>query len=244
MTHIFEAHNHILIQSGYADPKKHRHMAAHIIVSMDGEMEIEAGGSEYRSHGIMIPSGVSHTVDTLDSSVLVFLYDCTTDVARQITDIQSIPKDICNLITSMYRVFLQKPTAEGYREFENSFLSQLGISNMVLHEKDERILWAMAYIRSNLSEKITCRDAASASALSQGRFSHLFRQQVGMTFSAYLIYQRTLYVYAEILQGKSITEAALEAGFSGSSHFADVNRRIFGISASSITGNMQFTKIQ
>ena len=71
----------------------------------------------------------------------------------------------------------------------------------------------------------------------------MFKEQVGMTFASYLIYQRIMYVYTQTLQGKTITEAALEAGFSSSAHFADVNRRVFGLSASTITQNLIFTKV-
>jgi len=67
---------------------------------------------------------------------------------------------------------------------------------------------------------------------------------VGMTFAAYRIYQRIMYVYSRMLRGASITEAALEAGFSSSAHFADVNRRVFGISASAITRDLVFCKVQ
>ena len=65
-----------------------------------------------------------------------------------------------------------------------------------------------------------------------------------MTFAAYVIYQRIMYVYAQVLQGKTITMAALGAGFSSSAHFADVNRRVFGISASTITHDLEFIKVQ
>lgn len=65
-----------------------------------------------------------------------------------------------------------------------------------------------------------------------------------MTFAAYLIYQRIMYVYTQMLRDRSITEAALEAGFSSSAHFADVNRRVFGISASTIVHDLEFTKVQ
>ena len=110
--------------------------------------------------------------------------------------------------------------------------------------KDERIQSAMQYIRSSLSENITCQEAADTVNLSQSRFSHLFKEQVGVTFAAYLIYQRIMYVYLQILRGKAITEAALEAGFSSSSHFADVNRRVFGLTASAITHDLVFIKVQ
>lgn len=64
-----------------------------------------------------------------------------------------------------------------------------------------------------------------------------------MTFAAYLIYQRLMYVYTRMISGMSITESALEAGFYSSSHFADVNRRIFGLSARCIMRNIRFIKV-
>lgn len=64
-----------------------------------------------------------------------------------------------------------------------------------------------------------------------------------MTFAAYLIYQRILFVYTKIIQGTSITEAAIEAGFSSSAHFADVNRRVFGLTASDTIQDLIFVKV-
>ena len=64
-----------------------------------------------------------------------------------------------------------------------------------------------------------------------------------MTFSAYLIYQRIIKTYAEIINGKSITEASIEAGFSSSAHFAETNKRLFGLSASDIKKGLDFYKI-
>ena len=111
-------------------------------------------------------------------------------------------------------------------------------------ERQQTEISAMKYIRDRGDLKITCKEAADAVFLSEGRFSHLFREQAGMTFAAYLIYQRILSVYADVIHGKNVTEAAIEAGFSSSAHFADANRRVFGISASSIAHNLIFIKVQ
>ena len=81
MTKLYEANNHILIHTGYDNPTKHSHMAAHIIISTGGEMHITSNGTEYKCHGVLVPSGVSHMVDTYGKAVLVFLYDCTSDIA-------------------------------------------------------------------------------------------------------------------------------------------------------------------
>ena len=64
-----------------------------------------------------------------------------------------------------------------------------------------------------------------------------------MTFSAYLIYQRIIKTYTEIMKGKSITEASIEAGFSSSSHFAETNKKLFGLPARTIKKDLDFYKI-
>ena len=243
MTKLYEAKDHILLQGAYGNPAEHRHMAVHMIVSLHGMMKVVSNGTEYLCRGVMIPAGTSHVVDTYGEAVLVFLYDCTTDVARQIRCVQTICEESCEKIAQLYASFERAETTDGYRAFEQGVLDQLGLKRAACCVTDERIRSAIACIRSGLAEELSCQSVANAVHLSQSRFSHLFRQQVGMTFASYLIYQRIMSVYAGILRGDSITESALAAGFSSSSHFADVNRRVFGISASKITRDMTFVKV-
>ena len=243
MTRLYEANDHILIHTESFRPGQHRHKAVCVVISLGGSLRVRSGGREFLCHGILLPSGADHGVDTGGNAVLVFLYDCTTGVAKQIREVSCIPKDCCGEILRAYGDLGEVRTPEGYCRFEETVLNRLGITGQSRTIQDERILSAMGYIRANATEKITCRDAARAAHLSQGRFSHLFREQVGMTFAAYLIYQRILHVYARVIRGGSITEAALEAGFSSSAHFADVNRRLFGLPASSILQDLAFIKV-
>ena len=243
MTKMYEARNHILIHTGYMEPIEHCHMAAHIMIAVDGDMKVYANESEQVCRGMLIPSGVSHKADVNGKSVLVFLYDGTTNVARKIQEVQILSDMVCEKIVTSYLDFEKKKDIEFYPQFEKCVLEQIDIKESQSLITDERILVAIDYIRARLSEKITCQEVADAVALSQGRLSHLFKEQVGMTFASYLVYQRILRVYTEILHGKSITETALQAGFSSSGHFADVNRRVFGLSASSITKDLEFAKV-
>ena len=241
MTKIYDATHHILIHTGYVNPAEHRHMAAHILFSLSGSLSVTSAGTEYRCHGVMIPSGVPHQVDTNGSNALVFLYDCTTDTARQIRTIQGIPETTCRQIIAAYSALTAQP--DDYLLFEQFLLEQCGITGSVCGMTDPRIRSAMEYIRAQISRPIRCREVAEAVHLSQSRFSHLFKQQTGMTFAAYWIYQKIMSVYTGMVRGSSITDAALDAGFSSSAHFADVHRRLFGIPASRITQDMTFFKV-
>ena len=51
MTKLYEANNHILIHTETLQPSKHRHMAAHIILSMGGGMKVHCAGVEYLCQG-------------------------------------------------------------------------------------------------------------------------------------------------------------------------------------------------
>ena len=143
----------------------------------------------------------------------------------------------------LYTTMVQEGIRDHYKRFETKVLTLFGIADSMPQINDERVISAMNYIRKESSEKISCREVAEVVHLSPGRFSHLFKNRVGMTFAAYVIYQRIMRAYALMLQGKSITEAALMTGFSSSAHFADVNRRVFGISAGVITRDLMFIKV-
>lgn len=243
MTKIYEANNHLLIVAEYDDPAAHSHTAAQIIISVGSELEVEINGVRMLCQGIAIPSNMVHRIHTHGNIALVFLYDSTTDVAKQVKDIQVIPAIACERMISAYNVFQQGGMPDKYKTLNTCLLDYLNVIEAQSDVRDERITKAIRYIRTNLSGKLLCQEVADAVCLSQSRFSHLFRAQVGMTFASYVIYQRILYVYAAVFEGKSITEAIIDAGFSSSSHFADVHRRVFGLPITNVTRNCLFIKV-
>ena len=240
MTTMFESEGYLLIHSGYQNPAPHSHMVAQLVICPEGTMSVSVQGDTWECSGILIPMGVMHSIDTKGKAVLVLLMDCTTKAAGAVSQCRTLPDAVCGKIFSEFQRIREGDSGD----FIRFCLNQAGIEYAGSRIHDPRILDAIRYIRCNLSEKLTCREVAEAVFLSQSRFSHLFKQQVGMTFAAYLVYQRLMYAYTQILLGKSITEAAISAGFSGSGHFADVNRRVFGLSASHITDNLIFSKMK
>ena len=241
---MYEAGNHLLVCAEYSDPELHRHNAAHIMISLDGKIDIMANGERKQCRGIAIPSGVAHTANTDKNRLLIFLFDNTTTIAKQIKNLAILSEEVVDEIVKAYYYFENGDKSNFcYREFIECVYKCVNLSvveNIVI---DNRIKSAMAYIQLNIQEPITCSDVANYIFLSEGRFSHLFKEQLGMTFSAYLIYQRIMKTYTEIINGKSITDASIEAGFSSSTHFAETNKRIFGLSASTIKKELVFYKI-
>lgn len=241
---MYEAGNNLLICAEYSNPELHRHNAAHIMISLDEKIDIMANGERKQCRGIVIPSRVAHTANTDKNRVLIFLFDNTTTIAKQIRTLAILSEEAVDKIIKAYYSFENSDKLNyHYKELMECVYKCANLSvveNIVI---DNRIKSAIAYIQLNLHEPITCGDVANHIFLSEGRFSHLFKEQIGMTFSAYLIYQRIMKTYTEIINGKSITDASIEAGFSSSTHFAETNKRIFGLSASAIKKEIVFYKI-
>ena len=244
MFSIYEAENHLLICANYIEPVLHSHSAAHIMISLENEIEVILENEKVHCRGILIPSGMTHTANTDENKVLIFLFDSTTNIANQLKEIEILDDELVDGVVNAYHAFVNgDKDASDYRKVVTNVYKCVN-GDLLRHiVMDERVESALKYVRANLQEPLTCSDVAKHVFLSEGRFSHLFKEQVGMTFAAYLIYQRVMKTYVEIINGKSITEAAIEAGFSSSTHFAETSKRLFGLSASIIRKDLFFYKI-
>jgi AraC-like DNA-binding protein len=99
---------------------------------------------------------------------------------------------------------------------------------------DRRIHFAVERIRQCLGKTVALADIASAVHLSPERFRHLFVEQTGVRFRAYVLWVRLESALGAYVAGKSLTEAAHAGGFSDSAHLSRTFRKMFGISAASI----------
>ena len=99
---------------------------------------------------------------------------------------------------------------------------------------DERISIAVDLVREQLGDAIPLGRIAAAVHLSPDRFRHLFVAETGVTFRAYLLWQRLERSLAAYIDGESLTNAALSGGFADSAHFSRTFRRMFGIAPASV----------
>ncbi|WP_425641669.1 AraC family transcriptional regulator [Marinomonas gallaica] len=99
-----------------------------------------------------------------------------------------------------------------------------------------RIDRAIQYIESNLANKISLADVASVSHFSDYHFHRIFTGMVGETVNDYIV-RRRLECAANLLIFRtelSVTQIALENGFSSTANFSKAIKRHFGFSPSEI----------
>ena len=91
----------------------------------------------------------------------------------------------------------------------------------------------LSYIDDHLEDKLSLADLATQVGLSLHHFGKAFKITFGRSPWKYVTEQRILRAKKMLLHGgRSITEIALDLGFSSPSHFADAFRKIAGTTPS------------
>jgi AraC-like DNA-binding protein len=100
---------------------------------------------------------------------------------------------------------------------------------------DPRVQRIIDHAASHLDEPLSLAGASEGVHLSPSRLRHLFVEQTGLAFKTYLLWLRLVRAVTVYSEGRSLTEAAHEAGFSDSAHFSRVFKRTFGLPATTLT---------
>ena len=85
---------------------------------------------------------------------------------------------------------------------------------------------ALKWVEENLGmDDFNVEELASKIGLSTSRFYTRFKEEIGLTPSDYLLRRKVLESQRRLLSGNSITEVAMDLGFSSSQYFATVFKR-------------------
>lgn len=99
---------------------------------------------------------------------------------------------------------------------------------------DIRITKSIEYLTNNLDKAIKLSEVADFVCLSESRFAHLFKLQVGIPFRRYILWLRIQKTLLSFLTGNSFTEACYDGGFSDLPHFNRTFKEMFGNTPSAI----------
>jgi len=97
---------------------------------------------------------------------------------------------------------------------------------------------ATDWAESQLPNPVTLEQLADVAKLSVSSFKHVFKDVIGITPHAYLLRKRIERAQSLLRQGeKSVTDIALDCGFSSSQYFATAFKRIMGITPNEMLQN-------
>ncbi len=93
---------------------------------------------------------------------------------------------------------------------------------------------ALDYVEQTIDRLPRLEDAARLACLSPSRLTHRFSAEVGLPFRRFVVWARIQRSALAVAEGANLTQAAVAAGFSDSSHLSRVFRATFGVTPSTM----------
>jgi AraC family transcriptional regulator len=222
----------------------HTHYAIQIAFGSEPGIRFRSGEHEQWTEygGAIVSSRQPHAMDvTRVRSWAVLFVEPETREGRALTErylrggIAAISDDVlAGAGAALFAAWREQQNAPAVTEAARRVIQTLtgGVEPRVV--TDERILRAVAYIKSHLDAALTLDEVAAEAFLSPSRFRHLFVEQTGMGLRPYILWRRFLRVWELLMAGESLSTAAHAAGFADSAHLTRTSRRMFGFPPSAL----------
>ncbi len=235
MTETLFAYDHLVMRSEYRTPDIHSHLAVHLIAGLGSVLHCTVDNENFDADAVFIASDVSHTVYSDSGEMLVFLFDPASRYAEKTEGLYlqgekyfPLPVEKTEPIRSLW--------TEHRDSLENAdqvILEYLGLSDRIEKTMDERVAETLAYLKDMDNVPENAVDLLCGKVyLSRSRLSHLFKENLGISLSRYLAWEKMRKGYIHFQKSGNITDAAMRAGFDSPSHFASTCKRMFGLSFS------------
>jgi AraC family transcriptional regulator len=222
----------------------HAHYAIQVVFGSNRGVRLRTGErEEWTSYGgAIVPSRQPHTMDAsaVRINAVLFVEPETREgralAERYLADgIAPLPDDLlaepaAGLFAAWHEGSEDDAMAERARRVVGA-LTQ-GVAPRTV--SDERILRAIAYIKSHIDGPLTLEEVAAEAFLSPSRFRHLFVEQTGTALRPYILWRRFLRVWELVSAGESLSAATHAAGFADAAHLTRTSRRTFGFPPSAM----------
>jgi len=90
------------------------------------------------------------------------------------------------------------------------------------------------YIETHTDQSLSLEDLAAVAGLSVSHFKTQFRQSMGMPAHRYVVQRRVEKAKTLLMEGRAISQVALDAGFAHQSHMARCMRQMIGLSPTDV----------
>ncbi len=217
----------VVIVSDSLDVLSHKHAANQVTFSLENKNLILVDGRGRRENlFFMIPALEEHRFENRNLNNLTILIDYEGQVPKE----EFLEKAYSMIIENIDH--LSEPILQ-------DALSCLEIFSKT--EKDERIKESIEYINAADSfEGLKAKYLAERVNLSEGRFLHLFKLEMGIPLRKYLLWRKLKLAAQSLCTGNDFTTAAFEAGFSDLPHLSKFFKETFGITMKDLFSNSRF----
>ncbi|MEO5924208.1 MAG: AraC family transcriptional regulator [Bryobacteraceae bacterium] len=217
----------------------HAHHALQIVVSLDKPVAIAGSDEQWRTgRGIIVRQDAIHSFDCSGAlGAMLFVEPESSEGAW-------LQSALSQDVTVVPDARLASSVAELRRLLEQPFES-LEIGALIRHcvqalspgapparRMDPRVTTVLSRIRASHDLRISLDEAAEMAFLSPTRFAHVFKDQMGLTFSRYMLWRKLTRAMLAISSERTIAAAAQAADFSDAAHLTRTFYQMVGMAPS------------
>jgi len=229
----------LLIARAQGVVPSHAHHAIQIVIALDGRVAICGEHDGWRdSRGLVVRPDVEHSFDCNGAmGVMLFVDPESSEGAWLCTslrqDITIVPDAQLDAIVPELRRFVDRPDdAEDVGAVVCRSVQSLRPGRAPARRLDSRVTTVLDAIRASEDLRISLETAAEKAFLSPSRFAHLFREQVGLPFSRYMLWRKLTRAMVAIGSARTIAAAAHAADFADAAHLTRTFYQMFGMAPS------------
>jgi AraC-like DNA-binding protein len=216
----------------------HHHGAAVFLAGLYGSFEVRVEGGEWLTcRTAIIPAGVRHELDLHGDPLAVYypepdvaLQSALLRLVRDADERHRILIGQSGDIALMRELYEHRHSHAWMTEAMNDLTARTGTQGR--GGIDARLAAVISHLHSHPDDLTPVHELARTHNLSPSRFLHLFSAQLGVPYRRYRMWNRVRAAMRLALNGRSLTDAALTAGFCDSAHFTHNFRDTFGVTPS------------
>jgi AraC-like DNA-binding protein len=231
----------LFIGASHIPYREHQVVSDKLMVSIEGSMVITLDdGQIVQTRSCLVKAGASfneHYIDTNNATMAIYyLAPLTQDYsALEFSMLKALdglhyqhPQE-AQLIKQLTLIRDQPLRPEQVYTMLRDFIVQPSLQNIIFRQFDHRVIDVLQRIRETVDRNLCVSEFAKTVHLSESRLEKLFKEQIGVPITKYRLRYRVFIGIIQLAMGRTITDAALAAGFASTAHFSKSFSDINGI---------------
>ena len=217
----------------------HAHHAIQIVIALDGCVAISGSDGEWHeARGLVVRPDAEHSFDCNGAfGVMVFVDPESSEGAWLSTslrqDITIVPDTRLDAMVPALRMFAEQPDESAdIAPLVRQCIQGLRPGLAPTRRLDARVTTVLDAIRASDDLRMSLDHAADKACLSSTRFAHLFKEQVGLPFSRYMLWRKLTRAMVAIASEGTMAAAAHAADFADAAHLTRTFYQMVGMAPS------------
>jgi AraC-like DNA-binding protein len=223
----------------------HSHNTMQLVLDTQTNFRFRVKNGSWETYkSLIIKENVIHQLDTNNSVQLIIYLAAESGIARAIKSRGLLENNLYSPDLNIFHLVNSNELEQALVNPEPGILKHLidkvlrSLSREIgIVTSDKRITLIEQAISTMHPGEISLKSLADRVYLSESRLRSLFKDVTGVPLHRYILWNKIRFATNQIMVGDSVNEAAIEAGFTDSSHFHKMMVKMFGKSPSGFLKN-------